>query len=101
MTYGNTTNLTGLYDILEYTNTNTGGWFGIFILIIVGIVLLMAIIGSGRYKFNRALLAVMFVDFLIAAFLRVFHLLGNFPLLVTIMLLFLAMIWTTMDQPGY
>lgn len=96
MTYSNATNITGLRDLLDYGNAVTSYWFGISILVMVFVVLFFSM--KQTFSNSRAFVSSIFVTFIIAAFLRMFTIIANLPLLVVIMLLFLGVIWVRLDQ---
>lgn len=96
MTYANATNITGLRDLFDYSNQVTGYWFGSSVLVMVFVVLFFAM--KSTFSNSRCFVGSIFVTFLVASFMRVFTLIGNFPLMVTIMLLFVGVIWVRLDQ---
>lgn len=96
MTFTNTTNLTSALDILAYGHTNTQGWFGTLILIMIFTVCFMSM--KSKFTTSRCLAGSMFLTTIIAVILSVLELLDAFPFLVTVVLLICSVIYVRIDQ---
>lgn len=99
MTYANVSNLTGLVDVFRYANTNTTGWFGILILLITFIIVFMSV--KSRFTTSRTLSSASFITLIVAILLRVLTLIGNFPFIVCVMLVFISIIYLRFDQEEF
>lgn len=99
MPYANVSNLSGLVDVFTYANTNTDSWFGILILLMTFTIVFMSV--KSKFTTSRTLSSASFITLLVAILLRVLTLIGNFPFIVCVMLVFISIIYLRFDQEEF
>lgn len=92
------TNLTSALDIMLYANTETQGWFGTLILVMIFVVVFMGM--KSRFTTSRCMAGACFLTAICAVLLRVLGLINEFPFLVSILMLILSVIYLRVDQEG-
>lgn len=90
MVYSNISNITGITQVASYVTTEEP-LVGSVILLLIFLVLFFAM--KERFSTSRALGGSSFVTFIVAVILRSLELIGNYPLILSVASVILALIY--------